>query len=74
MERPCPIPGCKAQTKPGHLMCKPHWFSVPQPLRAAVNRTWANFRKDPKAYSSARQAAIDSIVEKSTAQAQKELF
>jgi hypothetical protein len=43
-DRVCPVPGCGAPAKNGHLMCRSCWFKVPKYLRIAVNRTWKNFR------------------------------
>jgi hypothetical protein len=49
--RLCPVPGCAAPLRLGHLMCKPCWGSVPRVEQAAVNQTWTAVR------SGVRQAA-----------------
>ena len=63
---PCPCEGC-AVSLPRHLlMCKPHWYRVPQALRAEVNDAWrAHSRQSTREtlvrYLAAREAAIRSI-------------
>lgn len=44
--RTCAATGCSHQTKPGHLMCRDHWFSTPRPLRLAIKEGWARRRED----------------------------
>lgn len=39
--RTCDAPGCDTPVRRGILMCRPHWFQVPKPLREAINQTWA---------------------------------
>jgi hypothetical protein len=67
----CPVPGCGAPAKNGHLMCRSCWFQVPAFMRASVNRTWKNFRaggfglrakRDD--YDAACKRAIDAVVER----------
>lgn len=36
----CAAPGCRAQVDLRRLMCKHHWFALPDRLRAAVWRTY----------------------------------
>lgn len=49
--RRCPIDGCAAPLKDGHLMCRAHWSMVPVALRAEVRDSWATYlrlvRADP---------------------------
>ncbi len=42
--RTCPVPGCGAPLKHGHLLCKGCWFAVPAAERRAVHSTWRKFR------------------------------
>jgi hypothetical protein len=30
----CPAPACTEQIDPGMLMCPPHWYQVPKPVRS----------------------------------------
>jgi len=36
----CPAAGCHRHVSPDRLMCRPHWYQVPRPLRDAVWATW----------------------------------
>lgn len=36
----CAAPGCKKQVPLKMLMCKPHWFMLPKPLRDTI---WAEY-------------------------------
>jgi hypothetical protein len=36
----CPAGGCGKRVRPDMLMCAPHWYAVPRPLRSAVWRAW----------------------------------
>ena len=41
MSRPAPTcRHCGVLVKRGQLMCRSHWFALPQPLRQAINATW----------------------------------
>lgn len=41
MTRPAPTcRHCGCLVKRGQLMCRAHWFALPQPLRRAINATW----------------------------------
>ena len=40
--RTCDAPGCDVPVRRGILMCRPHWFQVPKPLRDAIGQTWAS--------------------------------
>jgi len=64
--RTCPIPGCGAGLRSGHLMCLRHWRMVPQPKQREVNRTWrylrkVGTRKSIVEYEASVKAAIDAI-------------
>ena len=68
MSRACPVPGCGAPAKNGHLMCRTCWFIVPKYIRLSVNRTWRTFRKGGFGltgkradYERACQGAIDFV-------------
>jgi hypothetical protein len=62
MPRTCPIIGCQKTPEHGHLMCKSHWFMVPQPLRNDVWQTYDHGRGLlGEAYAKARDAAIASV-------------
>lgn len=39
--RLCDAPGCAVEVRIGILMCRPHWFQLPRPLRDAINQSWA---------------------------------
>ena len=43
--RKCPVPGCGASLRLGHLLCKPCWAAVPRAEQAAVNQTWTILRE-----------------------------
>lgn len=34
--RTCYADGCNAARRPADLMCKPHWFAVPAPIRRRI--------------------------------------
>jgi hypothetical protein len=38
----CPAEGCTRTVNVSMLLCRPHWFMVPRPLRNAVWVTWAD--------------------------------
>ena len=40
MSRTCTAPGCISKLRAGQFLCRPHWFSLPKPLRDEVWRTW----------------------------------
>lgn len=51
----CPAAGCRRQVSPDRLMCRPHWYRVPKPLRDAV---WATWRSGAGVGTSAHAEAI----------------
>ncbi len=61
----CHAKGCAREVPPARLMCKPHWWMVPQELRIAVRREYVpgqERRKDPTvAYLEAAAAAIEAV-------------
>lgn len=62
MPHKCPGPGCPVQVPDHMLMCRPHWFKVPLPLRSDVWATWNNGRGAGRAdHGAAMQAAIRSL-------------
>jgi len=55
---PCPVHGCTTPKRAGDLMCRSHWFQVPQKLRREVLRLW---HQGPSTdYLLARKQAIDA--------------
>lgn len=40
-QRQCDAPGCSVPVRRGILMCRMHWYRLPEPLRQAINQTWA---------------------------------
>jgi hypothetical protein len=49
----CQIPGCAAPRKTGHLMCRTHWFELPENLREqlmASHRAWMAGKQDVRPY------------------------
>ena len=38
----CCYPDCVVVPRAGHLMCKPHWFSLPTQLRMKIQIAWDN--------------------------------
>jgi hypothetical protein len=51
----CPAAGCRQPVSPDRLMCRPHWYQVPKPLRDAV---WVTWRSGTGAGTPAHTAAI----------------
>lgn len=59
--RVCPVPGCETKHSRNLMMCKPHWFQVPKPIRDEV---WRSFKGEgvlSDTYLDAREAAIGSV-------------
>lgn len=54
----CAATGCTEQVSAEFLMCRNHWFRVPQDIRNKVFQTWRRARRDPEAYQEARSEAI----------------
>lgn len=53
----CAANRCERPVKPGMLMCKGHWFSLPKAMQREIWRTWRRFHNarfirgtDPEAY------------------------
>lgn len=67
----CPIPNCTRTTRPGELLCTPHWRLVPSAMKDRVWGTWRVLRFETsatgplprQAYRKARDAAIAHVVE-----------
>lgn len=55
----CPARDCGQQVGPGRLMCRPHWYMVPRPLRDAM---WATWRSGQGAGTEAHQLACDAAI------------
>jgi hypothetical protein len=55
----CAARGCEEAHKPGQIMCRRHWFMVPDYIRAKV---WEAYRDgDRRASAFAIREAIESI-------------
>jgi hypothetical protein len=57
----CQIPGCAIEIPRRHLMCRQHWFEVPQELRGEVEfslAAWLGGKKDVRSYLKAWLRAI----------------
>lgn len=61
-ENKCPVEGCTGKRYQGHLMCRKHWYEVPQPLRTEVWRTWRDFT-DYRAREKSGKNKYSSITE-----------
>jgi hypothetical protein len=62
----CAIKACGALIPMEMLMCKKHWFSVPETLRGEVWDTWRRLKRDRgienlKAYKEARRKAVAAV-------------
>lgn len=55
----CPVDRCPVQVGRDRLMCRPHWYAVPKPMRDAV---WATWRSGAGAGTPAHTAAITAAV------------
>lgn len=60
MSHRCPANGCTRTVSPAMLMCRPHWYMVPKPLRDAVWNAWGG---GAGAGTAPHQAAILAAVE-----------
>ena len=65
--RPDPIRACAAErchtvVKPGELMCRAHWLSLPKGLRSSILDSWKHRRM--RDYAVHCQAAVDEIAER----------
>ena len=65
MSHTCHAHGCKVAVPPSMFMCKPHWFSLPKPVRDAI---WREYRpgqerdKNPSArYMAVQRLAIARV-------------
>jgi len=56
----CPVRGCPQRVTLHMLMCRPHWYQVPRPLRGAV---WDAWQAGEGAGSAAHCEAIEAAVE-----------
>jgi hypothetical protein len=56
----CPARGCRTAVSPDRLMCRPHWYAVPKPLRDAV---WATWRSGAGAGTADHTAAILAAID-----------
>jgi len=55
----CPVGGCQQDVRADRLMCRPHWYQVPKPLRDTV---WATWRSGEAARSPEHAAAIRAAI------------
>ena len=62
MSHECPAKGCTKAVSDSMLMCRPHWYMVPKPLRNDVWGAWANGTGAGSAeHSEAILAAVDAV-------------
>lgn len=63
MTHRCHWPDCAAEVPPALFMCRPHWVSLPKPMRQEIWRTYRRgqeISKTPSAeYLAAARAALD---------------
>ena len=72
----CAATPCPVQVPAHILMCRAHWYQVPPPLRAEVNKTWREYNKAAtsnaarerfsaagRAYLAARKAAVVAVTD-----------
>lgn len=69
----CAAHGCRSCVKPGQIMCKDHWFALPEPMRLAIWRAWrtvqnwpgkgdvASMAKTANAYGDAVRVAVEYL-------------
>jgi hypothetical protein len=60
--QPCPWPTCPQRTKPRYLMCREHWYALPEDIRARINETYRpgqNALSASPAYRAALRDALD---------------
>ena len=60
--RPCPWPTCPKRTKAAYLMCREHWYMLPEDIRARINETYRpgqNALTASPAYRAALRDALD---------------
>lgn len=63
----CPATGCTARVAKQMLMCRPHWYMVPRPLRAAVYEIYRNgLGAGSPAHREAVIEAIEAVNDKLT--------
>ncbi len=55
----CRIPGCRAVVGRRRLMCRPHWYQVPKPLRDLI---WATWRSGAGAFTPGYLQAVRQAV------------
>lgn len=54
----CAAPGCRAQVDLRRLMCKHHWFALPDRLRAAV---WRTYRPGQETRGGATKEYVEAV-------------
>lgn len=66
----CPATGCTRRVARHQLMCRPHWYMVPKPLRDAVYDAYGNgLRAGSPAHRAAVLDAIGAVNARLAAQA-----
>jgi len=73
---PCPVSVCEEPVPEDRLMCRTHWFMVPERLRSAVHRALHKyeFRRCDATLEKLRLAqkvAIDAVEEQLDARSQR---
>jgi hypothetical protein len=57
--RPCAANHCFERVKPGRLMCRDHWFQLPEAYRRDILRAWG--ARQMQAYQEALERARDFL-------------
>lgn len=60
--RTCACWRCNIVVAKGDLMCRPHWLSLPRPLRTAILETWK--ARHMRAHQANVQQAMNMIAER----------
>lgn len=55
----CKVPDCQVTVTLNRLMCLPHWYQVPEPLRKEI---WATWRNGAGVFDPAYRAAVREAV------------
>lgn len=59
----CHWPGCQRQVPPPRWGCKPHWFTLPKPLR---DKIWQTYRPGQEVTLTPSAAYLDTAQEVQT--------
>lgn len=64
MTASCPVIHCGKRLKGSLVMCHPHWFMVPRPLRAAVRDAYDAHGAGSPEHAEATTAAVAAVNER----------